>query len=43
MKKIAVVTGGNRGLGKDMVLNLAKGGKDIIFTFNSKEDKPMRS
>ncbi|MDV2446559.1 short-chain dehydrogenase [Elizabethkingia anophelis] len=39
MKKIAVVTGGNRGLGKDMVLNLAKGGKDIIFTFNSKEDE----
>lgn len=39
MSKIAVVTGGNRGLGRDMVLNLAKGGKDIIFTFNSKEDE----
>ncbi|WP_336664830.1 SDR family NAD(P)-dependent oxidoreductase [Elizabethkingia meningoseptica] len=37
MSKIAVVTGGNRGLGKDMVINLAKAGKDVIFTYNSKE------
>ncbi|MBB4804898.1 NAD(P)-dependent dehydrogenase (short-subunit alcohol dehydrogenase family) [Chryseobacterium defluvii] len=39
MNKIAVVTGGNRGLGKDMVLALAKEGKDVIFTYNSKESE----
>lgn len=33
--KIALVTGGNRGLGKDIVLNLAKNGNNIIFTYNS--------
>ncbi len=39
MSKIAVVTGGSRGLGKDMVLNLAKKGLNVIFTYNSKEDE----
>ncbi len=33
--KIALVTGGSRGLGKDMVINLAKNGFSIIFTYNS--------
>lgn len=33
--KIAVVTGGSRGLGRDMVLNLANKGNNIIFTYNS--------
>lgn len=33
--KIAVVTGGSRGLGKDTVLNLAKKGIDIIFTYHT--------
>src|SRR6187402_2145313 len=33
--KIAVVTGGSRGLGRDMVINLAKNGNNIIFTYNS--------
>ena len=35
MTKIALVTGGSRGLGKDMVINLAKKGLDIIFTYNN--------
>ncbi|WP_035649841.1 SDR family oxidoreductase [Flavobacterium sp. ASV13] len=33
--KIAVVTGGSRGLGRDMVINLAKKGNNIIFTYHS--------
>jgi len=33
--KTAIVTGGSRGLGRDMVLNLAKNGNNIIFTYNS--------
>lgn len=35
--KIAVVTGGSRGLGRDMVLSLAKKGLNVIFTFNTNE------
>lgn len=33
--KIAIVTGGSRGLGRNTVLNLAKRGVDSIFTYNS--------
>lgn len=35
--KIALVTGGSRGLGKDMALQLAKKGNDVIITFFSKQ------
>ncbi len=34
--KIAIVTGGSRGLGKNMALHLAKKGIDVILTYNSK-------
>jgi NAD(P)-dependent dehydrogenase (short-subunit alcohol dehydrogenase family) len=31
--KIAVVTGGSRGLGKDMALSLARKGIDVALTY----------
>lgn len=37
--KIALVTGGSRGLGKDMVLNLAKKGNTVLFTYNSNKSE----
>lgn len=37
--KIALVTGGSRGLGKDMALRLAERGIDVILTYNSKADE----
>lgn len=36
--KIAVVTGGSRGLGKDMALSLAKKGIDVVLTYNSQKE-----
>jgi NAD(P)-dependent dehydrogenase (short-subunit alcohol dehydrogenase family) len=36
--KIALVTGGSRGLGRDMALQLAKKGLDVILTYNTKAD-----
>jgi NAD(P)-dependent dehydrogenase (short-subunit alcohol dehydrogenase family) len=36
--KIALVTGGSRGLGKDMALRLAEKGLDVIITYNSQAD-----
>ncbi|MET1259779.1 SDR family oxidoreductase [Flagellimonas sp. DF-77] len=34
-KKIALVTGGSRGLGKDMALNLAQKGLGVVLTYQS--------
>src|SRR5258708_5535002 len=44
-EKIAVVTGGSRGLGRNTVLSLAKRGADPIFTYHSNQaeaDKVVR-
>lgn len=35
--KIALVTGGSRGLGKDMALSLTQKGIDVILTYNTKK------
>lgn len=37
--KIALVTGGSRGLGKNMALSLAKKGINVILTYHSKQDE----
>jgi len=37
--KIALITGGSRGLGKDMALSLAKTGVDVLITYHSNADK----
>lgn len=37
-RKIAVVTGGSRGLGRSTVLDLAKRGVDTIFTYNANRE-----
>lgn len=34
-RKIALVTGGSRGLGKDMAVQLAKKGLNVVITYNS--------
>ncbi len=36
-RKIAVVTGGSRGLGRNMAINIAKKGIDVIITYHSNE------
>jgi NAD(P)-dependent dehydrogenase (short-subunit alcohol dehydrogenase family) len=36
-RKIALVTGGSRGLGKDMALRLAQKGSDLILTYHSQQ------
>lgn len=37
--KIALVTGGSRGLGKNMAIALAKKGIDVVLTYHSKNDE----
>jgi NAD(P)-dependent dehydrogenase (short-subunit alcohol dehydrogenase family) len=37
--KIAVVTGGSRGLGKDIALSLARKGTDVVLTYLTKKEE----
>lgn len=41
IKKIALVTGGSRGLGKNMAFNLAKKGINVVLTYHSKKDEAL--
>ncbi|GAA0743466.1 SDR family NAD(P)-dependent oxidoreductase [Gaetbulibacter jejuensis] len=38
-QKTAIITGGSRGLGRDMALNLAQDGVNIIFSYHSNQNK----
>ena len=40
-QRIALVTGGSRGLGKNAALKLADRGTDIIFTYNSQQQAAL--
>ena len=40
--RIAIVTGGSRGLGRNTVLSLARRGVDSIFTYNPIAPRPKR-
>ncbi|AWG26562.1 SDR family NAD(P)-dependent oxidoreductase [Flavobacterium kingsejongi] len=39
--KIALVTGGSRGLGKNMALSLAQKGLDVLLTYHSKKEEAL--
>ncbi len=39
--KIALVTGGSRGLGKNMALRLAEAGNDVVVTYVSKKERAL--
>jgi len=39
--KIALVTGGSRGLGRNMAISIAKKGIDVIITYHSKKDEAL--
>jgi NAD(P)-dependent dehydrogenase (short-subunit alcohol dehydrogenase family) len=39
--KIALVTGGSRGLGKNMAMSIAKKGIDVIITYHSKKEEAL--
>ena len=41
--KIALVTGGSRGLGKDMALSIARKGIDVIITYRSNEEMAQQT
>ena len=41
MSKIALITGGSRGLGKSGALHLAQKGIDIILTYHSKQEEAL--
>jgi len=43
VQKIALVTGGSRGLGKDMAISIARRGIDVILTYRNKEMEALET
>ena len=41
VNKIALITGGSRGLGKNMAISMAKKGISVILTYNSKKEEAL--
>lgn len=41
--KIALITGGSRGLGKNMALRIAQKGLDVVFTYNTKKESALET
>lgn len=41
VNKIALITGGSRGLGKSMAINLAQKGISVVLTYNSKKEEAL--
>jgi len=41
--KIALVTGGSRGLGKDMAINLASKGIDVVITYRTRKEEALET
>jgi NAD(P)-dependent dehydrogenase (short-subunit alcohol dehydrogenase family) len=41
--KIVLVTGGSRGLGKDMAISVAKKGMDVVITYRSKKEEAQQT
>ena len=39
VRKVALVTGGNRGLGKDIAISLSRTGIDIVLTYNTNKQE----
>jgi NAD(P)-dependent dehydrogenase (short-subunit alcohol dehydrogenase family) len=42
-QKIALVTGGSRGLGKDMAMSLAHRGTDVVLTYRTKKEEALEA
>ncbi len=41
MSKIAIITGGSRGLGKNMAIKVAEKGIDVVITYHSNKGRGM--
>src|SRR5579863_1060951 len=39
--RVALVTGGSRGLGKNMAIKIAQKGIDVIITYNTKKEEAL--
>ncbi|MDG2861069.1 SDR family NAD(P)-dependent oxidoreductase, partial [Vibrio parahaemolyticus] len=42
-KRVALITGGSKGIGKSIALKLAEDGYDIAFTYSSDDDAASKT